>query len=223
MSQTRHNSPSPLLGAIRELSERGENPSRIHRLLSLDESFAGDLPHVRTVQRIVRGFRTNGQTGVSLLDRTGDELLQILSVLRVCAPYLSDLTVPVAEIADFLLKINASPDSPGDQRFTLVLADAYAVRLRQGEPLDQLDTLLILAPWQSQEHLSEYQGYLERVSSDPASWPSDVVRLLDILAGSSAALGRRLRAALLASNDRWPTRVPGGEKRRWTTALCIAA
>lgn len=159
----------------------GFTPSQIHKALEQMEQYHGRVPNLRTVQRIVRAYRTEPQLWhwsdykssdahaiLSVINAMADQRTGILGATYFRHPYYllhgEDAEAPLfgKEEADWI--VNISRASPGmDPLLLYWLAQSYALHDKMSTDKAGLDMFLAMAPWQNVE---SWERYIEAVDTN---------------------------------------------------------
>lgn len=165
----------------------------------------GQVPGLRTIQRLMAEIKKRDQSGPWSFGDSAE--LDSAPVLDALAAILVDSAGRIQSVtrreAELITRVaRARPEIPPDDQWRI--ARQYIARAEQGEEATDLDILLALAPWRSDEARVRYSklasdGHIPRI---PGIWASVIagtttLRLLRRLIHPESELDERLAAATL--------------------------
>lgn len=166
----KHRSPDDVLDEIYERAiVRGQRPTFIHRALVDRLSAEGrmsDVPGLRTVQDIVKGFEDRDVGNPwSIADAPASEIRPVLGAMAaLIRGSLGRVTSLTNAEARWVVKLTtAYPDIPPVIAYSL--ARLYLMRLEAGSPVTDLDCFLAYEPWSDPErYLAQHLPVLAHAS-----------------------------------------------------------
>ena len=146
-------------------------PKQIEGLLRNDPAFDARVPHLRTIQRIVKDAREPDTSAEWQLEMAPDAapavVIDVLTELVIQTDgRVSSLTVAEAKWVTALR--NLAPDIPALETFRL--ARLYMSRRRANRPTsNDLDAFLAFAPWRNAEQALAHQSSVDagKIGSPP--------------------------------------------------------